>query len=69
MAKSKAELKGKLKMLPNWSEEVFRVTKVTKQKSKGLGNASFLYQIERTNGDPVRRLKTLVFNTNSGPGL
>eukprot|EP01043_Picozoa_sp_COSAG02_P020568 COSAG02_NODE_1019_length_15171_cov_7.663482_4_plen_96_part_00 len=40
-------------MLPNWSEEVFRVTKVTKQKSKGLGNASFLYQIERTNGDAV----------------
>ena len=41
-------------MLPNWSEEVFRVNKVTKQKSKGLGNASFLYQIERTNGDPVK---------------
>eukprot|EP01043_Picozoa_sp_COSAG02_P080698 COSAG02_NODE_19315_length_888_cov_2.983523_1_plen_217_part_01 len=54
LAKSKAELKGKLKMLPNWSEEVFRVTKVTKQKSKGLGNASFLYQIERTNGDAVK---------------
>lgn len=33
---------------------MFRVTKVTKQKSKGLGNASFLYQIERTNGDPVK---------------
>jgi hypothetical protein len=27
---------------------------VTKQKSKGLGNASFLYQIARTNGDPVK---------------
>ena len=54
LAKSKAELKGKLKMVPNWSEEVFRVAKVTKQKSKGLGNASFLYQIVRTNGDAVR---------------
>ena len=53
LAKSKAELKGKLKMVPNWSEEVFRVVKVTKQKSKGLGNASFLYQIARTNGDAV----------------
>ena len=31
-----------------------RVSKVTKQKSKGLGNASFLYQIARTNGDAVK---------------
>lgn len=54
LAKSKAELKGKLKMVPNWSEEVFRVVKVTKQKSKGLGNASFLYQIARTNADAVK---------------
>ena len=54
LAKSKAELKGKLKMVPNWSEEVFRVTKVTTQKSKGLGNASYLYQIARTNGDAVK---------------
>jgi hypothetical protein len=44
----------KEKMVPNWSEEVFRVTKVTTQKSKGLGNASFLYQIVRTNGDAVK---------------
>ena len=54
LAKSKVELKGKLKMVPNWSEEVFRVTKVTTQKSKGLGNASYLYQIARTNGDAVK---------------
>jgi hypothetical protein len=54
LAKGKAELKGNLKMRPNWSEEVFRVVKVTKQRSKGLGNASFLYQIARTNGDPVK---------------
>ena len=27
---------------------------VTKQRSKGLGNASFLYQIGRTNGDAVK---------------
>ena len=47
LAKGKAELKGALKMRPNWSEEVFKVVKVTKQKSKGLGNASFLYQIAR----------------------
>ena len=33
---------------------MFRVVKVTKQKSKGLGNASFLYQIARTNGDAVK---------------
>jgi hypothetical protein len=54
LAKGKAELKGALKMRPNWSEEVFKVVKVTKQKSKGLGNASFLYQIARTNGDAVK---------------
>ncbi len=54
LAKGKAELKGALKMRANWSTEVFKVVKVTKQKSKGLGNASFLYQIARTNGDPVK---------------
>ena len=52
LAKAKASLKDKF--APNWSEEVFRVVKVTKQKSKGLGNASFLYQIARTNGDAVK---------------
>ena len=31
--KEKAELKGNLKMRPNWSEEVFRVAKVTKHPS------------------------------------
>ena len=30
------------------------MTKVTKQKSKGLENASFLYQIARANGDAVK---------------
>ena len=33
---------------------MFRVVKVTKRKSKGLGNASFLYQIARTNGDAMK---------------
>ena len=51
LAKAKSSLKDKF--APNWSEEVFRVVKVTKQRSKGLGNASFLYQIARTNGDAV----------------
>ena len=41
-------------MRPNWSTELFRVTKVTKRKSKGLGNASYLYQLARTNGEPVQ---------------
>ena len=40
LAKAKASLKDKF--APNWSTEVFRVVKVTKQRSKGLGNASFL---------------------------
>ena len=54
LAKSKAELKGFKKMLPNWSEEIFRVTKVTTQKQKGIGkSASYLYQIARTNGDKI----------------
>jgi hypothetical protein len=35
-------------------EYTFRPLKVTKQKSKGLGNAPFLYQIERTSGDAVK---------------
>eukprot|EP01043_Picozoa_sp_COSAG02_P076848 COSAG02_NODE_16533_length_1076_cov_1.328557_1_plen_308_part_00 len=52
LAKAKSSLKDKF--APNWSEEVFRVVKVTKQKSKGLGNASFLYRIGRTNGDAVK---------------
>eukprot|EP01046_Picozoa_sp_COSAG06_P001943 COSAG06_NODE_65_length_26676_cov_11.671107_10_plen_67_part_00 len=34
LAKAKASLKDKF--APNWSEEVFLVVKVTKQKSKGL---------------------------------
>ena len=39
---AKAKALPKDEFAPNFSEEVFRVAKVTKQKSKGLGNASFL---------------------------
>ena len=76
LAKGKAELKGALKMRSNGSTEIFKVVKVTKQKSKGLGYASFLYQISSTNGDPVkgiyRREELLILPVMSGqwgPGV
>ena len=48
LAKGKAELKGALKMRPNWSEEVFKVSKVTKQKSKGLDLDACSYHVLTT---------------------
>ena len=50
LATQKSELRGARKMQARFSEEIFTVSSVSRQKRRGGGNVSFLYGLKRANG-------------------
>ena len=50
LATQKASLRGARKMQARFSEEIFTVSSVSKQKRRGGGNVSYLYGLKRANG-------------------